>query len=86
MNPAIANAFIIFLYILVGLVIVRAFMSWVPSMRESEFGRFIFRATEPLLDPVRRILPTMGGFDLSPLIVIIVINVMIAVVRQAAES
>jgi YggT family protein len=86
MNPAIADAFVIFLYVLIGLVIARAFMSWVPSMRESEFGRFIFRATEPLLEPIRRVLPTMGGFDFSPLIVIVLIQIMIVVVRQAAES
>ncbi len=86
MNPAIANAFVIFLYILVGLVIVRAFLSWFPSMRDGEFARFVHRATEPLIEPVRRVLPTVGGFDFSPIIVIIVLNVMIRVVQQVAEN
>lgn len=31
--------------------------------------RFVFQATEPLMAPVRRMLPFMGGLDLSPLIV-----------------
>jgi len=32
--------------------------------------RFLHNATEPILYPVRRILPYMGGVDLSPLVVI----------------
>jgi YggT family protein len=85
-NPAIANIFVIFLYILIGLVIVRAFMSWFPSMRDSEFGRFVHRATEPLIEPIRRVLPSAGGFDFSPIVLIIILNVMIIVVRQVSEN
>lgn len=86
MNPAIANAFVIFLYILIGLVIVRAFLSWFPSMRDSEFARFVHRTTEPMIEPIRRFLPSIGGFDLSPIVVIIVLNVMVRVVQQVAEN
>ena len=68
MNPAIANAFVIFLYILVGLVIVRAFLSWFPSMRDGEFARFVHRATEPLIEPVRRVLPTGSVPTLAPVL------------------
>jgi YggT family protein len=85
-NPEIARAFEIFLYILIALIIVRAFMSWFPSMQGSEFARFVHRLTEPLIEPVRRFMPAMGGFDLSPIVVIIVLNVMIAVVRRVSDS
>lgn len=34
--------------------------------------RFIHQSTEPILAPVRNLLPPMGGFDFSPLIVLIV--------------
>jgi YggT family protein len=36
----------------------------------------IFRLTEPLLAPVRNILPPMGGFDFSPMIVLIAVDIL----------
>jgi YggT family protein len=34
-------------------------------------GDFLYRVTEPALRPIRRVIPTMGGIDLSPLILIL---------------
>jgi YggT family protein len=34
-------------------------------------GRFLFNATEPVLAPIRRVLPNLGGIDISPIIVMI---------------
>ena len=34
-------------------------------------GDFIYRLTEPLLEPIRRMLPTLGGLDLSPMVLIL---------------
>jgi len=36
-------------------------------------GDFLYRATEPALRPIRNILPNMGGFDLSPVILILIL-------------
>jgi YggT family protein len=36
----------------------------------------VFRLTEPFLGPVRRILPPMGGFDFSPMIVLILAEIL----------
>ena len=32
---------------------------------------FIYRLTEPLLEPIRRVLPNLGGLDLSPMVLIL---------------
>ncbi len=37
-------------------------------------GDFLYRVTEPMLRPVRNILPNFGGIDLSPLVVILVLQ------------
>jgi len=37
-------------------------------------GDFLYRVTEPALRPIRRVLPQMGGLDLSPIILIVVLN------------
>ena len=63
------------LYVLA--IIGRIILSWFPlepgSAMASVFT-FLYRATEPVLGPVRRIMPPMGGFDFSPIIVILALQ------------
>lgn len=55
------------LYIL--LFILRIFLSWYPQMDTSQFPyAWVVQATEFLLRPTRRIVPTLGGVDMSPVI------------------
>ncbi len=37
-------------------------------------GDFLYRVTEPMLRPIRRILPNFGGIDLSPLVAILLLQ------------
>lgn len=37
-------------------------------------GDFLYRVTEPALRPIRRVVPQVGGFDLSPLLLIVALN------------
>lgn len=57
------------------LVVVRVVLSWVPSV---DYGQplimLIVRITDPVLQPVRRVLPPMGGLDLSPVVAILLLN------------
>lgn len=36
-------------------------------------GRFLYNVTEPVLRPIRRVLPDLGGIDLSPIVVLLLI-------------
>ncbi|MBW9087173.1 YggT family protein [Rhizobium wenxiniae] len=36
-------------------------------------GRFLYNVTEPVLRPIRRIMPNLGGIDISPIIVLLLI-------------
>jgi YggT family protein len=49
-------------------------------------GDFIHRITEPLLHPIRRILPPLGGMDLSPLVLIFLIMFLQSFLRRLAFS
>lgn len=87
MNEQIAFLFTTFLYLLVVAILVRSLFSWFPNLdRNGPFVRFLDLVTEPLIQPVRRVVPNAGMFDLSPMIVIIVLLVMIQVVDQAAAQ
>ena len=51
------------------IVLIRVLMSWVNPNPYNPIVQIIYKLTEPVLAPVRRVLPPMGGFDLSPLVV-----------------
>ena len=57
------------------LVIIAAVISWVSPDPRNPIVQFLYRATEPILRPFRRLLPPSrtGGIDLSPILVILVI-------------
>ncbi|BCO07641.1 YggT family protein [Desulfolithobacter dissulfuricans] len=55
----------------IWIVIGRAVISWVNADPYNPIVRFLVQATEPLLVRIRRVLPVMGGIDLSPMILIL---------------
>ncbi|MEC4683160.1 MAG: YggT family protein [Nitrospirota bacterium] len=59
------------------IVIIRALLSWVRPDPHNPIVRFMDYVTEPFLSPIRRLVPPekMGGLDLSPLILIFIIQV-----------
>ncbi len=59
------------LYLL--LMLVYAVVSWIPSIR-GRWTDYVAMLVEPVLVPVRRIIPPMGGLDLSFIVVIIVLQ------------
>ncbi len=56
------------------LVFGRMIMSWVDPMGRKQVSSFLFQATEPLLAPVRRMLPQTGMIDWSGFVVLIVLG------------
>src|SRR2546421_2800233 len=64
------------LFILV--LIVRAIFSWFPQMLYSQAGRYVLLATEWYLAPIRRVIPPVGGLDLSFLVGIIILYALAA--------
>lgn len=58
----------------------RVLLSWLPNVDyNNPIVRFLYETTEPVLAPIRRMLPPMGGFDLSPLIVFFGINILMRI-------
>jgi YggT family protein len=71
---ALAKVIDIALVIYMWIIIIRALISWVSPNPYNPIVQFLYRATEPVLWRVRRIIPIGGfGIDFSPLIVILVI-------------
>jgi len=70
---ALAQILNVGLEIYFWILIIRALISWVNPDPYNPIVRFLYQATEPVLERIRRVLPVMGGLDLSPLIAILAI-------------
>jgi YggT family protein len=56
-------------------LIVRVVSSWLPISPHSAWIRWSFLLTEPMLAPLRRIVPTMGAFDFTPIVAYFLLNI-----------
>jgi YggT family protein len=71
---ALARIVDIALTLYMWIIIFRAVISWVNADPHNKIVIFLYRVTEPVLRPVRRIIPLRNvGIDLSPIIVILII-------------
>lgn len=55
-------------------IIARAVLSWFPISPYNPIAVFLVRITEPLLAPLRRLIPRAGVLDITPLIAILVLQ------------
>jgi YggT family protein len=69
------------LYVLV--LLVYALVSWVPSIR-GKWTEYVAMLVEPVLSPLRRIIPPIGGLDISFLVVILVIQFVVRLAQTTA--
>ena len=88
---AIARILDLVLWAYLWCIIIRALISWVNPDPWNPIVQFLTRATEPVLAPIRRRLPTWRtGLDLSPLVVILAIyfaqGFLVATLRDFARS
>ena len=78
---AILDVILIVLDLYVWLLIAAAVLSWLVAFNvvnsRNQFvamvGDFLYRITEPLLRPIRNMLPSLGGIDISPVVLILII-------------
>ena len=68
---AIADLLNFVLSAYIWIIIARAVISWVNADPYNPVVRFLHQVTDPLLNRIRRFVPVMGGFDLSPRVLIL---------------
>lgn len=73
----LADVFSLFITLFTMTIIIEVVLSWLtPPGSYNPMAELLVRLNAPLLNPVRRMLPNMGGLDLSPLIVIVGLQVL----------
>lgn len=63
------------------LVLGRVIVSWVDPMGRNQLSSWLIQATEPMLAPIRRLLPQTGMIDFSPLILMLVLGFLVSALR-----
>ena len=66
------------LWALWALIFGRMIMSWVDPAGRNQVSAFLYQTTEPILAPVRRMLPQSGAIDWSGFIVLIIIGFIVS--------
>ncbi len=59
------------------LVLGRVIVSWIDPPSRHAISRYLVAFTEPMLAPIRRLLPQTGGVDFAPLILMVVLGVLL---------
>jgi YggT family protein len=73
----IGNLLRLLVLALIVLVFGRVLVSWVDPRGSNELSRFLVQVTEPILAPVRRLMPSTGAVDLSATIVLIALFIVL---------
>ena len=72
------------LNLVIWLTILMALLSWLNP--RSPAMPLLYQLTAPFLNPLRRVLPQLGGIDLSPILLFVIVQILLMVVTRAAVS
>ena len=65
----------VFTSIMIAAIFVRAIISWVITDPRNQLVSALDQITEPILAPLRRVMPRMGALDLTPMVAILILYV-----------
>ncbi|OAI40811.1 hypothetical protein AYO38_05110 [bacterium SCGC AG-212-C10] len=63
-------------------IVARSLLSWFPIDQSSPLFQMLYRVTDPIIDPIRRVMPNTGMIDLSPMAAILMLIVMTQLVSN----
>ena len=71
------------LYLFLACLVVRGVFSWIEPYPRNSIHRLTFQITEPIIAPVRRLVPPMGGLDISFVLVFFAVTLVLQVVQRS---
>ena len=79
-SATLVNAIFTFLYLV---ILARVILSWFPNVPyNNPLVQFVYAVTEPIMSPIRRVMPNTGMFDFTPMVAIIVIVIVQNILLQ----
>ncbi len=80
----ILDIIITFLQIMTWAIVGRALISWVDPRGSNPVSRFLFELTEPIVGPIRSVVPRIGMIDISPIFAILLLQVLARMLSQVS--
>lgn len=79
--------FVSFLFtVLYVAIIVRSLMSWFNPSPENPLVRLVYEITEPVMAPLRRIVPRIGMIDITPIVAIVLLQLIESLLSQVLRG
>ncbi len=67
-------------------IFARAILSWFPIDRDGPVVQAINAITDPVLDPLRKVIPPIGMIDITPMVAMITLFIVASILLQAAAT
>lgn len=83
MADQILTILLYFLQLLTIALVARAVLSWLDPMMQWSISRILAEVTDPIIAPLRRVIPPIGMIDISFIVAILLIQVLERLLRQA---
>lgn len=77
----VVRGIIILCYVLIAAIVIRSLMSWFPVDPDNFFVNIIHTITEPILAPLRRVIPRFQMIDFSPWVALILLTMITIALR-----
>ena len=74
---------LLFVQVLSYAIIGRVIMSWIDQPGAMRITMILRDITEPILGPLRRVLPNMGGLDFTPIVAMLLLQALESLIRSA---
>ena len=68
------------LYIYLFIIIIQVIISWINPNAYNPITTIMYQISEPILKPIRQFIPSSGGLDFSPLVALIIINLLVILI------
>jgi len=82
---SIITAIYVLCQVLLWAIVIRVVLSWFSPRPDNPIMVIVYHITEPILGPLRRIIPRMGMFDLTPMVAIFLLIIISEVLRQLSS-
>jgi len=77
---------VLLIYIYIFVIIIQAIISWIQPGSYSPFTVLLYQLSDPLVKPIRRYIPTTGGIDWSPFIILILLNLALMLLARPLQD
>ncbi|MFH1928212.1 MAG: YggT family protein [Chloroflexota bacterium] len=67
-------------------ILIRVLLSWIRPNPYNPFVQAIYQITEPIMGPLRRIIPPLGMIDITPMVALIILQIVQGIVLSAIRS